>query len=147
MEIAEHIEVKTLNVDDIIPIRHQVMWPDQPLDFVKIPEDKLGIHYGLFDQGRLTSVVSVFINGQEAQFRKFATLSEDQGKGYGSHLLRHLFSELSNKDIDRVWCNARVEKTDFYKKFGMVSTSQTFHKSGIDYVIMEKILRSSHPKG
>ncbi|MFC0263778.1 GNAT family N-acetyltransferase [Fontibacter flavus] len=147
MDSADHIEIKTLNIDDIIPIRHQVMWPDQPMDFVKIPEDKLGTHYGLFDQGRLTSVVSVFINGQEAQFRKFATLSEEQGKGYGNHLLRHLFSELANKDIDRVWCNARVEKSDFYKKFGMVSTGQTFCKSGMDYVIMEKFLRPNHPKG
>lgn len=140
MNLSDQIEIRTVSVTDILPIRHQVMWPDKPLNFVKVPEDEQGLHYGLFSENKLVSVISIFTNGKEAQFRKFATLSQEQGKGYGSFLLRYIISELANKSIDRIWCNARVEKIDFYMKFGMKSTPQTFHKSGIDYVIMEKIL-------
>jgi hypothetical protein len=51
------------------PIRHKVMWPDYPLDFVKIKNDEDGIHFGLWLDTELVSVISLFIEGQEAQFR------------------------------------------------------------------------------
>ena len=117
-------------------IRHQVMWP---LDYVKLANDNKGLHYGLFLNNTLISIVSLFINDGEAQFRKFATLENYQGKGYGSILLNEIIQVAGKKSLKRIWCNARTNKMDYYKKFGMVVTDSTFRKGGLDYVIMERI--------
>lgn len=134
--------IKEVSIDQILPIRQQVMWPDKPIDFVRVPEDENGIHFGLFMEENLISVVSVFIHGQEAQFRKFATREQFQGKGYGSKLLQYIFDFLEAKNTSRIWCNARISKAAYYQKFGMTTTAATFEKEGMEYVVMEKIFES-----
>ena len=131
--------IKEVSIDQILPIRQQVMWPDKPIDFVRVPEDENGIHFGLFVEENLISVVSVFIHGQEAQFRKFATLGQFQGKGYGSKLLQYIFDFLEEKNTNRIWGNARISKAGFYQKFGMTTTAATFEKEGMEYVVMERV--------
>ena len=121
------------------PLRHTVMWPDKPLDYVKLPEDAHGIHYGLFVNDHLVSVISLFIKGEDAQFRKFATALSHQGKGYGSQLLKYLMQEAASKGIKKLWCNARKDKASFYENFGMIKTSHSFIKGGIGYVVMELV--------
>ncbi len=115
------------------------MWPDQSLAYVKLPQDKNGIHFGLFKNEKLISVISLFIKGKSAQFRKFATIHLEQGKGYGSLLLSHLIEYTTQKTIAEIWCNARVDKADFYKKFGMVETTKTYVKENIPFVVMKKV--------
>ncbi|MCL6259312.1 GNAT family N-acetyltransferase [Aquiflexum sp. TKW24L] len=131
--------IKEVSLDQILPIRQQVMWPDKHIDFVRVSEDEQGIHFGLFAEGNLISVVSVFIHGQEAQFRKFATLEQYQGKGYGSRLLQYIFDFLEEKKVSRIWCNARISKAGFYQKFGMNTTAAAFEKEGMEYVVMERV--------
>ena len=118
------------------------MWPDKPLDFVKIANDHEGVHYGLFKGDKLCSVVSCFEADGELQFRKFATLKEEQGKGLGTFLLNFIFEVAREKGIKRVWCNARQDKSNFYKKFGLKNTEEKFVKDGVDFVIMECFLPS-----
>ncbi len=133
------MEVKRIPYESTWNIRHEVMWPGQVIDYVKLPNDKNGSHFGLFVNDKLVSIVSAFISGEEAQFRKFATVKEEQGKGYGSKLLTYLMKELTTDRIERIWCNARVDKTGFYERFGMKKTDRSFSKGGIDYIIMERI--------
>lgn len=124
---------------DTYDLRHRVMWPDHPKDFVRLPEDEKGEHFGLFASDKLASIVSLFITGNEAQFRKFATEISEQGKGYGSQLLSYLLKYVSSKGLERIWCNARVDKTEFYKRFGFIETESTYVKGGIDFIILEKL--------
>ncbi len=124
---------------DTWEIRRKVLWPSKPLDYVKLPKDEEGLHFGININGRLVSVISLFITGEEAQFRKFATLTTDQGKGYGTQLLNHLMEEAVNRGVKRLWCNARVETASFYKRFGMQETETRFFKGDIPYVVMEKL--------
>jgi predicted GNAT family N-acyltransferase len=140
-------EVMGTVIVEIVPsetwhLRHTVMWPDRDIDYVKLPEDDHGIHYGLFQNDQLLSVVSLFLEkgGTEAQFRKFATATDRQGKGHGTTVLKHLISEARQKGIKKLWCNARVDKSGYYQRFGLETTRQVFCKGGIDYVIMEAIL-------
>ncbi|AZU61922.1 GNAT family N-acetyltransferase [Neobacillus mesonae] len=121
-------------------IRHEVMWSDKPFDYIKLEDDDLGIHFGLFKEKMLISVISLFIANEEAQFRKFATLQKEQGKGYGSKLLEAVLEEAKIHGVKRIWCNARQNKVDFYKKFGLRETNSSFIKDGKSYVIMEKNL-------
>jgi predicted GNAT family N-acyltransferase len=116
------------------------MWPNKPLSYVQLVNDSDGLHYGLFSNNQLVSVVSLFIDGNKAQFRKFATLQKEQGNGFGTKLLQFMFDQIDKSKVLKVWCNARIEKTTFYRRFGMLETNETFQKGGKDYVIMEMYL-------
>lgn len=113
------------------------MWPDQPLEFVQLKEDDSGLHFGCFIDANLVSVVSCFITDNEMQFRKLATLQEYQGQGIASELLKHIFELALQKNIKRIWCNARADKKSFYGNFGMKDTFQTFSKLDQKFAIVE----------
>ncbi|MGN7296640.1 GNAT family N-acetyltransferase [Ferdinandcohnia sp. SAFN-114] len=130
--------ITRINKEQAWEVRHKVMWPDKDFDYIKLEDDDAGIHFGLFEGNTLKSVVSLFIKNEEAQFRKFATLQKEQGKGYGSTLLDYVLKEAKNHELKRIWCNARKNKMDFYKKFGLQENNVSFEKGGKAYVIMEK---------
>ena len=122
------------------PLRHEVMYPDMDLESVKLPDDDQGIHFGLFDHNRLISIISTFKTGDEMQFRKFATLNEFQGQGYGAKLFDYVLEFAKSEDIKRIWMNARVNVSAFYERYGFIKTEKTYFKDGYDFVIMEKIV-------
>lgn len=130
-------QIKQITTAEVLPIRHKVMWPDKPKAYVKLPNDEIARHFGLFVNEELTSIISLFTEDNEVQFRKFATLFEFQGKGYGTILLNKIISLLQNEGKSKLWCNARVEKVKFYEQFHLKATNNKFMKGGIEYVIME----------
>lgn len=132
------IQIIKIKKEKAWKLRHEVMWPDEDFDYIKLKDDDAGIHFGLFKENMLISVVSLFVDKDEAQFRKFATLKSEQGKGYGSRLLEAVLEEAKTNDIKRIWCNARENKESFYQRFGLVRTGSSFVKNGESYVIMEK---------
>lgn len=132
--------IKEINAEKTWPIRHKVMWPHEPIDYIKLPGDQAGIHFGLFVEGNLVSVISLFMEEEVGQFRKFATLEKEQGKGYGSRLLHYLMEVARARQVKKIWCNARVIKTEYYAKFGLKETDEKFVKNGIAYVVMERWL-------
>ncbi|WP_315822169.1 GNAT family N-acetyltransferase [Paraflavitalea speifideaquila] len=111
--------------------------PRESLDFVKLPEDEKGLHWGLYDTGELVSVISVFEKGGQVQFRKFATRTALQGKGYGTALLQYVMDWAQRKGKRSIWCNARLTATGIYKRFGMLATGTTWRKYGIEFIKME----------
>ncbi|SHO62632.1 GNAT family N-acetyltransferase [Algoriphagus zhangzhouensis] len=133
----EH-KILEISANEVLLIRHTVMWPTKPIDYVRLPNDENGRHFGLYINDQLVSVISLFIENSLAQFRKFATLKKYQGKGYGTILLNEIMLIAQENKLSKIWCNARVEKSSFYEKFGMQITDKTFEKGGIIYVIMEK---------
>lgn len=134
------MEIKSIEASQTWQIRHEVMWPDQPFEFVQLEEDNLGLHFGVFDQEKLISIVSCFVVDDEMQFRKLATLPEFQGKGSASQLLHYILKLAKEKNLKKVWCNARTNKKSFYEKFGMKDTLKTFIKANQEFTIMEIIL-------
>ncbi|NOV02134.1 GNAT family N-acetyltransferase [Paenibacillus planticolens] len=132
------MEIEKVRKEQAWQLRHEVMWPERDLSYVQLADDEKGVHYGLVDEGTLISVVSLFIDGEDAQFRKFATRRSDQGKGYGSRLLRYMLEEAYQAGVKRIFCNARSNKVSFYEKFGLTVTELQFTKGGKDYVVMER---------
>ena len=130
--------IKEISALDTRPLRHAVMWPNMPMDYIVLPHDEQGIHFGLFSNDTLIAVASLFIENNIAQFRKLATAKAEQGKGYGSQLLSHLIAYAEDKKVNKIWCNARTDKKEFYLKFGLEITNIVFRKHEIDYVVMEK---------
>jgi GNAT superfamily N-acetyltransferase len=132
--------IRSISAADTYPLRHQVLWPDKPLDFVKVPEDESGLHFGYFVDEQPVSVISLFVNDQGiARFRKFATHPDFQRKGLGSALLEIVFERALELRATAIWCDARLEAKPFYERFGMVQEGKTFFKGEIPYVKMTRI--------
>lgn len=125
--------------EDVLSLRRQVMYPDKDIDFVKLPDDDQGIHMGVYENGELVSVMSIFLEGRSVQFRKLATRADMQGKGYASALMQWLIDYANDLKFDRLWCNSRTDATGFYCKFGYKETDTRFTKNGYDYVVMERL--------
>jgi N-acetylglutamate synthase-like GNAT family acetyltransferase len=135
------LKIKNISSEETLVIRQKVLWPDEILDYVRIDNDNEGNHYGLYIDEVLVSVISVFIEGEQARFRKFATLNDYQNKGYGSILFQHMLNETFKYGVNRIWCDARLDATSFYSKFNFNSFSgDIFYKGTIPYIVMEKFI-------
>ena len=137
-------------VEQIFPsltwrIRHIAMYPEHPLDFVKLDNDFDGIHFGIYVDHELTGVVSLFITAEVGQFRKLAVLPEAQGKGLGKQLMEYLIDFCKVQKLTKLWCNARVNAKLFYHKLGFYETDQTYTTAGYDFIIMELDLEKNNP--
>lgn len=130
--------IKQISKEETWELRHLVLWPDKAPSFVQMKEDDDGLHFGLYAGAELVSVLSLFVSGTDAQFRKFATLPSKQGKGCGSLLLHHVLLEAASLGATRIWCNARADKAGFYERFGLQKTTEEpFEKNGVLFFVME----------
>lgn len=130
--------VNEVNYNDVLAMRQQVMYPDKDIDFVKLPDDDMGIHMGVYEGAELMGVVSIFMReNRNVQFRKLAIRKDMQGKGYGSALLKWLLDYAYDVNLNRIWGNARTETLGFYKKEGFKETAENFTRDGYDYVVVE----------
>jgi phosphoribosylformimino-5-aminoimidazole carboxamide ribotide isomerase len=136
------MEIKAVPLADVWRMRQMVMYPAESLDFVKLEEDAAGLHLGVYINGELVSVISVFEDHGRVQFRKFATRTDQQGKGYGTALLQYVMDWAKHHNKQSIWCNARLTATAIYKKFGMQATGDAWQKYGLDFIKMEKQLQS-----
>ena len=138
-QTSTHIEQITQELT--WPIRQAELNPELPISAIKLDEDDLGTHLGLFHNNQLITVISLFLYGSELQFRKFATSKAYQSKGFGSQMMTYILDYAAQQQIKKVWCNARSTATHFYEKFGFLATPETFTKNNICYIIMEKVMK------
>lgn len=129
-------------VEQIFPaltwrIRQLAMYPEKGITDMELPEDWDGMHFGLYYQYELTGVVSLFIDGTTAQFRKMAVLPADQGKGFGLQLLKYLVDYCRSQGIKNLWCNARVSATGFYQKIGFDTIGEPYERNQLQYIKMQ----------
>lgn len=125
--------IRPITPEQTYPLRHAVLWPDKPLDYVKIENDGEGYHYGAFQNDELVAVISLFVNGPESRFRKFATRPDCQRTGIGTQLMNHIIAEARRMKATTLWCDARLDAADFYRRFGMEPVSEVFYKGSIPY--------------
>lgn len=130
-------QIEQIRFDLTWPIRHEAMYPDLPFDSIKLADDPNGLHFGLYIENQLIAVVSLFNKDRIYQFRKFATKTTEQGKGYGTILLNHIINYVRERGGQKLWCNARLSASGFYNKFGMVQTDEPYTSNGIEFVTME----------
>jgi len=133
------MEIKKIDAGQTWELRQKVMWPDKEIDYIKLADDDKGIHYGLYIENELVSVLSLFLKDKDVQIRKFATDTKRQKGGYGTKLLQYVIAEATNLGIQRIWCHARTEKRSFYKKFGMNEEGEIFDRDGKSYITMSLI--------
>ncbi|GLX78543.1 N-acetyltransferase [Thalassotalea insulae] len=130
------MKIQKITWQQALPVRHCVLWPTKPLSFCKITSDETADHYGAFINDKLVCVASIYIDGDNARLRKFATLPAFQSRGVGSKVIEHIVSELKKLKISYFWCDARTTALTFYQKFGLDVQGPEFTKSGLPYYKM-----------
>ncbi len=139
---------KRIGTEDTLHLRHSVLWPNEEISKVQLPEDETGYHFGAFvhAQGEPVAVVSLFremVPGEEtidnaARFRKFACDPVCQGRGIGTLLLREVFRFASTELRARViWCDARASAAGWYERRGLHKFGNPFFKGAVEYVRMK----------
>ena len=131
------MNIRKISADDTLQLRRDVLYPNESLDAVKVDHDADGLHFGVFDQGQLVTVVSLFLGRDTAQFRKLATAPAAQGKGFGKAILAYLVDICKKEKIKLLWCNARDTAVTFYDRLGYTTKGDYFIKGGITFVRME----------
>ncbi len=134
------VKIKPIPAEQTWPMRQKVMYPEFSVEQVKLKDDAQGRHFGLFVADKLTVVVSVFVKDNALQFRKLATLQEQQGKGYGKQMMQFILDLTSAENLKAVWCNARITAAPFYQAFGLEVLGENWQQDGHTFVVMQKQL-------
>jgi len=127
------ISVEEIKAEDTYPIRKELLRKNMDLSSQFTGDfDKESFHLGLFYENKLVSIVSFMktnhkmLNGEQYQLRGMATIEKFQGKGLGKILVEKSEEILINKNINYVWCNARVIALNFYKNIGFIIMGEPF---------------------
>ncbi len=134
------MNIRTISWEQTIPLRHRVLWPNQPPEYCYIDGDEDGQHFGAYIDDKLVCVASVYLDENRARLRKFATDVSYQNQGLGSTVLRYIISSLREAGVEYFWCDARESALGFYQRFGMHKNSERFYKKNIPYFKMEVAL-------
>lgn len=124
-------------------MRQALRYPDFPIGQVKLKDDANGRHFGLFLGKELTVVVSIFVQYEALQFRKLATKTDQQGKGYGRQMMAFILDPASAENLKMICCNARLSAAPFYKQFGFEVFGETWQQDGHTFVVMKKQIKAS----
>ncbi|MBD2702400.1 GNAT family N-acetyltransferase [Spirosoma sp. BT702] len=144
------IDIRPIPFEQTYQLRHKVLWPDKPFDYVKVENDSEGYHFGAFQNDELVAVISLFVglddkNSEQqtpktARFRKFAARPDRQRQGIGTLLLNHVIAEAKRLGATTLWCDARLDAADFYRRFDMEAVSDIFYKGPIPYAKFSRTL-------
>ncbi|WP_245880013.1 hypothetical protein [Zobellella taiwanensis] len=55
------MKVEALTLDEVLPVRHAVLWPNELVAFCRVAEDEAGEHFGVRQNGEVICVASVFL--------------------------------------------------------------------------------------
>ena len=110
-----------------VGVREAVLWPGRP-DMCRLAEDAQGLHLAANVNNDVVGVVSLFVDGAEARFRKFAVLEAHRGAGVGSRLLQAAESEAYQLGAKTIGCDARDEMAVYYEKRGYAAAGPPFAK-------------------
>lgn len=144
------IEIKFISTEETYEIRKEILRRNITLTEKNEDDfDESTFHLGAFIDTKLVSVATFmqnnhhYFDGFQYRLRGMATLDEYQGKGFGRKLISRAEEVLKEKNMDVLWCNARVVALDFYKKSGFKIKGSKFDITLIgNHYVMYKILKN-----
>lgn len=119
------MEIRVISAREAQPLRAAILRPGRPFEASVYPLDERAesLHLGAFEEGRLVTVASFFHEpppGEEDEsawrLRGMVTLPEAQRRGYGRDVLLRGMASVAERGGTLLWCNARVDAVDFYRK-------------------------------
>jgi len=142
------IRIAEIKAEATYPIRKSVLREGMTLSHEMAGDlDDSTLHLGLFDEDELVCVGSFMkaskadFKGVQYQLRGMASAKGCQGKGYGKKLLEAAEQLLKEKDVNLIWCNARVKALEFYRKLGYRSIGDVFEVDQVGpHFVMFKVI-------
>jgi GNAT superfamily N-acetyltransferase len=140
-------EVRVVDPEVTVALRHQVLRPHQTLDDVRAASDGTpGI--AVLDGERVLACASVRpepMPGDERpgdwRLRGMASDPAVRGQGYGALALTAALDHARERGATRVWCNARTPARGFYERHGFTATGGEFHlpDAGPHYLMWRRV--------
>lgn len=129
--------LKYITGKQVLYLRSTVLRNNVPEQECIFETDHLGFHLGAFVENQLVSVATFFPNDYSDlgpggyQLRGMATATAFSRQGYGASLIVFALGELKGMGVNYLWCNARKNAVDFYKKLNFEIISLEFDVPGI----------------
>jgi ribosomal protein S18 acetylase RimI-like enzyme len=144
------LNIKSCSVNEIIPIRHEILRAGKPITtcHFKGDDNPKTYHFGAYKEDEIVGCVSFmpknhsdFIGQKPYQLRGMAVLENQQNQSIGLHLLQYAEHDLKNKGVDLIWCNVRIKAIGFYKRQNFETDSKKFTIPEIgEHVLMYKYI-------
>lgn len=139
------INIKNLDprqfIREIRLIRKNILYSKLPKDFCIYEEDlfKTTYHFGLFVENELVSVLTMikkksiyYKNLPAYQLRGMATKFHFQNKRLGQKLILYsILTILKTTKTSVIWCNARINISNFYTKNNFQAKGRMFYIKNI----------------
>lgn len=145
------MEIQLIQASEVIPLRHEVLRPHQPIETCTYPDDhaEKTFHLGGIKNGRIVAVGTFSNRSHETdpeltyQLRGMATSPDVRGEGYGKALLEEARKVLAARQARGWWCNARLVAVPFYERSGLTIASESFEIEGIGphHVMVDRFAR------
>ena len=124
----KHLTINHVAPEATVGVREAVLWPGRP-DMCRLAEDAQGLHLAATVNNEVVGVVSLFVDGAAARFRKFAVLEAHRGAGVGSRLLQAAEAEAASAGAAHIDCDARADTAAaYYEKRGYTAAGPPFAK-------------------
>lgn len=142
------VQIKEIEASETYNIRKEMLRKDIPLtEEIKGDFDKTTLHLGAFVDDKLVCVATFLQNdfdifkGLQYRLAGMATLNEYQKRGIGQEIIFEALKVLKKKNVDILWCNARIVALNFYRKIGFSVEGETFDIPliGEHYIMFKKI--------
>lgn len=148
-------EIRIATLEDILPVRHQVLWPNDSIESCLVEGDESALHIAAYIKEKIVCVASLYEKKEHEEtkgyeetkghfrLRKFATLTAYQKQGIGSQVLTFIIKMLEEKEAQLFWCDAREDALPFYKRFHFNVVGERFTKRGRFYYKIERSINQS----
>lgn len=132
--------IREISASETYAVRHPVLRNTKPVESCHFEGDDLRTtkHFGYYEKNVLLGVASVFVAANpefeypsQLQLRGMAVLLDQQKKGIGEQLVRHIDEYARANRFRLIWFNAREVAVGFYQKLGYEVWGGPFHISGI----------------
>ncbi len=145
------LQLDSKNLKNLHSLRAEVLRPGLPIKSSYYSEDthQSTIHLAFKASDNQLCSIATFIKessplfAEEHQYRLrgMATAKDHRKRGLGSSLLHEAFNILKEKEVNILWCNARVLAISFYKKLGFETIGEQFDIPRIGpHFVMKKLL-------
>ena len=128
-------KIRVVDVEEVYPIRSQVLRPSQPIESCYYSEDsKSGVFHLLAEKGGEAVGIASFYPESHPEFndvnswrlRGMATIPEVRGLGLGKALLEEGLKQCEKRGANVLWCNARTSALAFYRKLNFDIKGEEF---------------------
>jgi GNAT superfamily N-acetyltransferase len=130
--------------DEYYDLRYRVLrqpW-NQPRGSERNEGDQTGIHFAVFESGKIKAIARLDISGeQESQVRFVAVETSSQGLGYGRIIMEACENNAKIRGDQKMILHAREVAIEFYKKMNYHLIEKSHLLFGeIQHYLMEKNL-------